>query len=116
MAPEVGHGARLRAGGSSGRPRPYALDAVADRSGALGPTGSGWFAGTRETPRMTDVDMQLLEEAVGWTRAAGELTLGWFNHAELTVDSKGDGTPVTQADRASERMLREMIAAAYPED
>lgn len=65
---------------------------------------------------MTDVDLELLEEAVGWARAAGELTLGWFNHAELTVDAKGDGTPVTQADRAAERMLREMISAAYPDD
>jgi histidinol phosphatase-like enzyme (inositol monophosphatase family) len=65
---------------------------------------------------MTDVDHALMEQAVGFARAAGELTLGWFNHAELTVDSKGDGTPVTQADRASERMLREMIAAAYPDD
>ncbi|CAN5692233.1 inositol monophosphatase family protein [soil metagenome] len=65
---------------------------------------------------MTDVDQNLLDQAVEWTRAAGELTLGWFNHAELTIDSKGDGTPVTQADRASERMLREFIAAAYPDD
>jgi len=65
---------------------------------------------------MTDVDPELLEQAVGWTRAAGELTLGWFNHAELAIDAKGDGTPVTQADRASERMLREFIAAAHPDD
>lgn len=65
---------------------------------------------------MTHVDPELLEAAVGWTRAAGELTLGWFNHTELTVDAKGDGTPVTQADRAAERMLREMISAAHPDD
>jgi histidinol-phosphatase len=65
---------------------------------------------------MTDVDPELLEQAVGWTRAAGELTLGWFNHAELTIDAKGDGTPVTQADRAAERMLREFISAAHPDD
>lgn len=65
---------------------------------------------------MTDVDHALMEQAVGFARAAGELTLGWFNHAELTVDSKGDGTPVTHADRAAERLLREMIAEAYPDD
>ncbi len=65
---------------------------------------------------MSQVDLQLLEQAVGWARAAGELTLGWFNHPELSIDAKGDGTPVTQADRAAERLLREMISAAYPDD
>lgn len=65
---------------------------------------------------MTAVDPELLEQAVSFARAAGELTLGWFNHPELSVDSKGDGTPVTQADRAAERLLREMIAEAHPED
>ncbi len=62
------------------------------------------------------VDRSLLDAAVEWARAAGELTLGWFNHTELTVDTKGDGSPVTQADRAAERMLREMIEAACPDD
>ena len=70
----------------------------------------------RETRAMTNVDPDLLDQAVEWTRAAGELTLGWFNHTELSVDAKGDGSPVTQADRAAERMLREMIEAAYPDD
>ena len=65
---------------------------------------------------MHPVDPKLLEQAVDFTRAAGELTLGWFNHAELTVDAKGDGTPVTQADRAAERMLRELISEAFPDD
>ena len=65
---------------------------------------------------MNAVDPKLMEQAVGFARAAGELTLGWFNHAELTVDSKGDGTPVTQADKAAERLLRELISEAFPED
>ena len=65
---------------------------------------------------MTAVDRTLLDQAVAWTRAAGELTLGWFNHTELTVDAKGDGSPVTQADRAAERLLRELIEAEYPDD
>lgn len=58
----------------------------------------------------------LLDEAVGWARSAGRLTLEWFNSGALEVDSKSDGTPVTQADRAAERHLRELIAGAYPED
>jgi histidinol-phosphatase len=65
---------------------------------------------------MTAVDPKLLDQAVGFARAAGDLTLGWFNHAELTVDAKGDGTPVTQADKAAERLLRELIAEAFPDD
>lgn len=65
---------------------------------------------------MSAVDRELLDQAVAWTRAAGELTLGWFNHTELTVDAKGDGSPVTQADRAAERLLRELIEAAHPDD
>ncbi len=65
---------------------------------------------------MTVVTREMLDEAVGWATRAGELTLEWFNNTELEVDSKSDGTPVTQADRATERLLRELIADAYPED
>jgi histidinol-phosphatase len=62
------------------------------------------------------VDRALLDRAVEWTREAGELTLGWFNHPELDVDRKGDGSPVTQADRAAEHLLRRLITDAHPED
>lgn len=65
---------------------------------------------------MHPVDRDLLDRAVEWTRTAGELTLGWFHHAELTVDAKGDGSPVTHADRAAERLLRELIEADFPDD
>jgi histidinol-phosphatase len=63
-----------------------------------------------------DVDDELMHRAVEWTREAGELTLGWFNHPELQVDRKGDHSPVTQADRAAERFLREQIEAHFPAD
>lgn len=62
------------------------------------------------------VDEGLLRHAVDWTRAAGELTLGWFNHADLAVEHKGDGSPVTAADRAAERLLREQIRDTLPDD
>ena len=65
---------------------------------------------------MSAVDPKLLDQAVGFARAAGELTLGWFNHAALTVDAKGAGPPVTQADKAAERLLRELISEAFPDD
>ena len=62
------------------------------------------------------VDVHLMDHAVAWTREAGELTLGWFNHPELGVEHKGDGSPVTSADRAAERFLRERIEAEFPDD
>ena len=62
------------------------------------------------------VDASLLEEAVALAREAGRLTLEWFRSAELTVDDKHDGTPVTAADRAAERFVRERLADAHPED
>jgi histidinol phosphatase-like enzyme (inositol monophosphatase family) len=65
---------------------------------------------------MTAVDPGLLDEAVELARAAGRLTLRWFRTRGLAVDRKGDGTPVTEADRAAERLLREEIARRHPDD
>lgn len=65
---------------------------------------------------MTDVDPALLDEAVDLLRRAGELTLKWFRSATLEIERKGDGTPVTAADKAAERFLREEIIRRYPED
>ncbi|MFM7508576.1 MAG: inositol monophosphatase family protein [Actinomycetota bacterium] len=62
------------------------------------------------------VHSDLLEQAVEWSVAAGELTLGWFNHPELKVQHKHDGSPVTEADRAAEHLLRELISGAHPDD
>lgn len=62
------------------------------------------------------VDQALLEVALDVARAAGEATLRWFQARDLAVDSKADGTPVTAADRAAERLVRERLAAAFPDD
>jgi histidinol phosphatase-like enzyme (inositol monophosphatase family) len=61
-------------------------------------------------------DQALLDEAVDLTRRAGELTMQWFRRADLAVERKGDGTPVTEADKAAERFLREAIAERHPTD
>lgn len=61
-------------------------------------------------------DPDLLSTAVDFLREAGELTLGFFRNPEVAVESKGDGTPVTVADRGAERLLRERIEAAFPDD
>jgi histidinol-phosphatase len=62
------------------------------------------------------VATELLETAVDLSRRAGQLTLRWFGHAGLQVETKGDGTPVTEADRAAERFLREELARMFPAD
>lgn len=58
----------------------------------------------------------LLEQAVALAREAGHLTQRWFQSSELTVERKGDGTPVTQADRAAEALLRTRLRDAFPHD
>jgi histidinol phosphatase-like enzyme (inositol monophosphatase family) len=62
------------------------------------------------------VDPALLEIAVDVVRRAGALTLEWFGHDQLRVDTKGDGTPVTEADRAAERFIREELGVRFPDD
>ncbi|MFG0305494.1 MAG: inositol monophosphatase family protein [Phycisphaerales bacterium JB040] len=47
---------------------------------------------------------------------AGRKTLEWFNTPTLEADTKRDGSPVTAADRAAERLLRDRIERAYPDD
>jgi histidinol-phosphatase len=54
--------------------------------------------------------------AVEILQEAGELTLSHFRSVDLTVDSKADGTPVTVADRGAERLIRERLAARFPDD
>ncbi|HEX5367043.1 MAG TPA: inositol monophosphatase family protein [Acidimicrobiales bacterium] len=77
------------------------------------PPGGGRPAGAPAGP---PVDPALLDFAVGVARAAGESTLRWFQAADLAVDHKADGTPVTAADRAAERLVRARLATAFPED
>jgi histidinol-phosphatase len=68
---------------------------------------------------VTDVpptDPDLLDFAVEVVQEAGKLTLQWFGDAALSVERKGDGTPVTAADRAAERLVRERIGDRFPDD
>jgi histidinol-phosphatase len=65
---------------------------------------------------MTPTDPALLDAAVELVREAGELTLRWFRSTTLEIERKSDGTPVTEADKAAERFLREQILARYPDD
>lgn len=67
-------------------------------------------------PDAAKPDRALLDEVVDLVREAGELTLRWFRSAALDIEAKHDGTPVTAADKAAERFLREQIQARWPDD
>ena len=54
--------------------------------------------------------------AIGWADRAAEIAMGLFRGDGLEVRRKADMTLVTQADTSVERMLREQIAAAFPDD
>lgn len=47
---------------------------------------------------------------------AGDVTLNYFNRSNLDIEWKSDGSPLTQADRASETLLRERIQVHFPDD
>jgi histidinol phosphatase-like enzyme (inositol monophosphatase family) len=56
----------------------------------------------------------LLAVAVEAARAGGQRTLRYFNTG-TAVEWKQDGSPLTQADRESERAIRETIGKAFPD-
>jgi len=57
-------------------------------------------------------DLQLAFDTSG---LAADLALAYFESG-VSVTLKADGTPVTEADQAVERLLRETLTAARPED
>ena len=58
----------------------------------------------------------LVDFAVDAARQAGDLTLRWYQRPGLRVDAKGDGSPVTAADLAAERLLTDLITDRFPDD
>ncbi|ASQ90127.1 histidinol-phosphatase [Prosthecochloris sp. GSB1] len=58
-------------------------------------------------------DLQL---AVDLARKAGELTLSFFRSKGLRVYAKRDDSPVTEADRKAEELIREGIEREFPDD
>ena len=57
-----------------------------------------------------------LEFAVHIARQAGLHTLTKFRAAGLEVQRKSDGSPVTDADREAEQLLRQLIQDRFPDD
>ena len=65
----------------------------------------------------TDVEIQMrLELARNVARQAGDVTLDYFRRDNLRVERKADDSPVTAADREAETVIRERIAAEFPDD
>jgi histidinol-phosphatase len=60
--------------------------------------------------------MALVDDALAIATEAAELTLRWFGRDDLAVERKVDGTPVTEADRAAEALVRERVREAFPDD
>ena len=56
-----------------------------------------------------------LDTALEAAQAAGRIVMRSFR-SRIAIDVKADGSPVTEADRASERSLRSAIAARHPDD
>jgi histidinol phosphatase-like enzyme (inositol monophosphatase family) len=65
---------------------------------------------------MSDRDLsQRLEVACRLARQAGQLVMR-YSTASIAVQRKADDSPVTQADREAELLLRREIEAAFPND
>ena len=58
-------------------------------------------------------DLQL---ALELAEKAGKLTLGYFGRKSIQVFSKRDDTPVTDADRKAEELIRQGITSRFPDD
>jgi histidinol-phosphatase len=61
----------------------------------------------------TDPDLTL---ALAMADEADRLTLAHALRHDLRIETKPDMTPVTEADQATERLLRDMLAAQRPDD
>ncbi|MEM7755808.1 MAG: inositol monophosphatase family protein [Planctomycetota bacterium] len=57
-----------------------------------------------------------LELARTTAREASELSLTFFNNPSLRIQTKGDGSEVTEADEACEKLIRARIIEAFPDD
>ena len=69
-----------------------------------------------EAPERHAIAEEAVDFAVDVATRAGRLTLQWYQQRSLAVSAKSDGTPVTEADYAAERLLRSEISAAFPGD
>jgi len=67
-------------------------------------------------PLLAESVFQRLTTALAAVREAAPATLRWFNASDLAVIEKDDRSPVTEADRTAEAMLRTQLLATFPQD
>ena len=60
--------------------------------------------------------VQELEFAIGTARAAAAEIARFYDSGSAAIRAKGDDSPVTDADLASDRIIRERIGQEYPDD
>lgn len=69
---------------------------------------------------MPDAPALLLHAAADVARVAGDVALRHYRHGPaggpIDVETKGDGSPVTVADRSAEQAARDWLAARFPAD
>ncbi|HSG49729.1 MAG TPA: inositol monophosphatase family protein, partial [Longimicrobiales bacterium] len=66
-----------------------------------------------DDPKRQEI-LDILEAAREFAYAAGEVTLRYFGGI-VESEAKGDGSPVTIADREAEQLIRREVAARFPE-
>ena len=59
---------------------------------------------------------QRLDFSVEAARKASELILDYYQATDLSVEEKDDRSPVTEADRNAEQLMRDLIGDEYPQD
>ena len=57
-----------------------------------------------------------LEFALAVAREASDLILPYYRSPDLQVERKRDTSPVTEADKQTELLIRDRLAAAFPDD
>lgn len=57
-----------------------------------------------------------LSVAINAARQAAKAVLTFYDNRSAETYTKGDGSPVTDADLASDKLLREVIGGAFPDD
>jgi 3'(2'),5'-bisphosphate nucleotidase len=65
---------------------------------------------------MPTVYQEELTTAVAAAREAGAVVRDLYERAAITTHLKGDGSPVTDADLASDRIIRDALVRAFPND
>ena len=85
------------------------------RRGGRG-AGAGYIPGISAQADLSADLTSDLELAHALADAADAITMARFRAADLVVETKPDLTPVTEADRAVEEMIRARLADARPDD